>query len=48
MMMKTVNLRRQTLFVKFGIFWVVMGLTENFNVIDLKCRSDYKHLKTSF
>ena len=42
---KKVNLRRQTLFLKFGIFWEIMGLTEIFNVIDSKCRSDDKHLK---
>ena len=41
------NLSRQTLFLKFAIFWVVVGLTENLNVIASKCRSDDKHPKTS-
>ena len=31
---------------KFSIFWVVMGLREDFNVIASECRSDDKHPKT--
>ena len=34
------------LLFKCAIFWVVMGLLENFNVIALKCRSDDKHPAT--
>ena len=36
-----------TVFLKLAMFKVVMGLTENFNVIPSKCRFDDKHHNTS-
>ena len=41
--MKTIIKRRVTEFFKSAIFCVIMGLSENFTVRALKCRSYGKH-----
>ena len=44
--MKTMIYRRVAEFCKSVIFSVIMGLSDNFTVKALKCRSDVKHYRS--